>query len=246
MSSTKKPRNKSEQALDALIQQHPLQRLQSPSRTVSATVHVLGLASFAYSFEYLIGHPNHINQAYGWHFQYLTIIGLSLATATFALGLVADGTLSRPVFAAKNVLSLCAAPMEVLISTLYWGLRAIDPALVVPPELELPLSADLSFHLAPTLFLVFDILLLSPPWTIAALPASALSAAIAGLYWFWIEWCFRHNGFYPYPLFELLDNSQRLALFAACAVVMAVITLALKRVYATVNGVGAERPGKLR
>lgn len=242
---TQKPRSKSEQALDALIQQHPLQRLTSPSRTVSAVVHTLGLASYAYSFDYLIGNPNEINQAYGWHFQYLTIIGLSLATATFTLGLVADTTLSRACFAAKNVLSMCAAPMELLISTLYWGLRAIDPALVVPPELELPLPADLSFHLLPTLFLLADLLLLSPPWTIAALPAAVLSVVIAFLYWFWIEWCFRHNGFYPYPLFELLDYSQRLALFAGCAAVMALITLALKRVYATVNGVGAERPGRL-
>ena len=37
--------------------------------------------------------------------------------------------------------------METLISTLYWGLRAIDPELVVPKELELPVETDLSFHL---------------------------------------------------------------------------------------------------
>lgn len=245
MSTTKKPRSKSEQALDAMMQQHPLQRLKSPSRSISAIVHTLGLASFAYSFDYLIGHPNHINQAFGWHFQYLTIIGLTLATLTFALGLAADTTLSRPVFAAKNMLSMCAAPMEILISTLYWGLRAIDPALVVPPELELPLSADVGFHLAPTLFLLGDLLLLSPPWTIAALPATVLSVVIAFLYWFWIEWCFTRNGFYPYPLFELLGYEQRLALFAGCAAVMAVITLAVKWVYARVNGVGMETPGKL-
>lgn len=135
--------------------------------------------------------------------------------------------------------------MEILISTLYWGLRAIDPALVVPPELELPLSADVGFHLAPTLFLLGDLLLLSPPWTIAALPATVLSVVIAFLYWFWIEWCFTRNGFYPYPLFELLGYEQRLALFAGCAAVMAAITLAVKWVYARVNGVGMETPGKL-
>ncbi|KEF63034.1 uncharacterized protein A1O9_01010 [Exophiala aquamarina CBS 119918] len=246
MPSTMKPRSKSEQALNSLIQQHPLQRLASPSRTISACVHILGLASYASSFDYLVGHPNHINQAYGWHFQYLTIIGLSLATLTFSLGLVADVTLHRGAFAAKNVISMCAAPMEVLISTLYWGLRAIDPALVVPPDLELPLSADLGFHLAPTAFLLLDILLLSPPWTIAGVPACVLSSVIAFLYWFWIEACFRQNGFYPYPLFELLDNSHRVALFGGCAAVMAVITLLLKRVYAVVNGAGSEWPGKLR
>src|SRR5438270_2715741 len=56
---------------------HPLQRLHSPSRTFSLILHSLGLYSFAKSFEYLQTHPNPINQSYGWHFQYLTILGMS-------------------------------------------------------------------------------------------------------------------------------------------------------------------------
>ena len=35
------------------------------------------------------------------------------------------------------MLSTCSAPLECVVSTLYWGLRAIDPKLVVPEELEL-------------------------------------------------------------------------------------------------------------
>lgn len=58
--------------------------------------------------------------------QYLTIIGLSLATATFAVGLLADLTGSSVLFQAKNALSVASAPMEVLISLLYWGLRAVS------------------------------------------------------------------------------------------------------------------------
>ena len=235
-------------AMNKLIKQHPLQRLSSPSRGVSALVHVLGLASFGFSYNYLIANPNHINQAYGWHFQYLTIIGLSLATLTFLLALLADFTRSPRVFALKNLVSMCSAPMEVLISFLYWGLRAIDPALVVPPELELPVSADLSFHLAPSVLLLVDLLLLSPPWAITVLPAMGLSVVIAMAYWWWIELCYSYNGFYPYPLFAMLDSTQRVGLFVGSALVMAANTMVLKWLYGKVNGFGRKtvsRPWKV-
>lgn len=66
------------------------------------------------------------NEAYGWHFQYLTVIGLSLSTLTFIFALLADVTLSRRLFLIKNLLSVCSAPLEVLISVLYWGLRLVS------------------------------------------------------------------------------------------------------------------------
>lgn len=62
-------------AAEELIQRHPLQRMESPSRGSSALLHVsipfqvwsyytdlgikiIGLASFAYSFAYLVLNPN--------------------------------------------------------------------------------------------------------------------------------------------------------------------------------------------
>lgn len=48
-----------------------------------------------------------------------------MATITFAAGLLADITLSPQLFLAKNILSVCSAPLEVLISVLYWGLRLV-------------------------------------------------------------------------------------------------------------------------
>ncbi|OCT54417.1 hypothetical protein CLCR_00941 [Cladophialophora carrionii] len=217
--------------------QHPLQRLRAPSRDLSAALHALGLASFAYSYNWLHTHPNDINSAYGWHFQYLTIIGLTLATVTFLLALLADLTLSPAMFTAKNKLSMCAAPLELLVSLLYWGLRLVDPALVVPPELELPVGADLSFHAAPAVFLLLDLLGFSPPWGITVLPSLAVSCAIALAYWFWIELCYSYNGFYPYPLFALLGSGQRMGLFGVSALLMAWNTVVLKWVYGRVNGV---------
>lgn len=189
---------------------HRLQRLQSPSRGLSAALHAAGLSSFAFSFAYLVKNPNPINDSYGWHMQYLTIIGLSLATLTFGCGLLADLTLSPRLFRIKNALSIASAPMEVLISILYWGLQLIDPKLVMPdwaPPLEL--HADLSFHAVPSIALVIDLLFFSPPYAVDFLPAFGLSGCIAFGYWFWIERCYQMNGFYPYPIFELLDTTQR-------------------------------------
>lgn len=195
----------------------------------------------------LSANPNHINQSYGWHFQYLTIIGLLLATVTFTLGLLADITLNRRLFYYKNVLSCCSAPLETLITTLYWGLRAIDPELVVPKELELPLTPDLSFHFVPTAMLLIDLLLLSPPWAISALPALALSLGIAFTYWGWVELCYSANGFYPYPLFEILSTTERAGLFVGSALTMTLSTVVLKSLYGRVNGVEmASRPGAIR
>jgi hypothetical protein len=61
----------------------------------------------------------------------LTVIGLSLSTLTFAVALLADLTVSPRLFLVKNLFSVCSAPMEVLISALYWCLRLVSgcPAL---------------------------------------------------------------------------------------------------------------------
>ena len=173
---------------------HPLQRLSSPSRGISAAIHVAGIMSFTLSYKYLIDFPTHINASYGWHWQYLTILGLTVAYATFVFGLLADLTLSPRLFLIKNTLSLCSAPLEVLISILYWGICMIDRTLVVPPEIHLAPLADFGFHAAPSILLVIDLLFLSPPWTINALPAMGLSSTIAVAYWAWVEQCYKHNG----------------------------------------------------
>lgn len=102
----------------------------------------------------------------------------------------------------------------------------------------------------PALLLTLDLLLLSPPWTIHALPAMGLSTALAFSYWAWVEECFKHNGWYPYPLFELLSTAQRAALFMGAAAIMTGSTAMLKWLYGRVNGLqGAEtraRPGNVK
>lgn len=56
------------------------------------------------------------------------------------------------------------------------------------------MKLDSGFHAMPAIMLSIDLILLSPPWTIRAYGAMALSTAIAFLYWFWIEYCFSVNG----------------------------------------------------
>ena len=136
-----------------------------------------------------------------WHYQYLTILGLCGATLTFVFGLLADFTLNPTLFFIKNTLSLCSAPLEVLIAILYWGISAIDKTLLIPPDIELSQYADIGFHFIPAFVLTIDILFFSPPWTLGAVPAMGVSSLIAVAYWFWTERCFNNNGFYPYPLF---------------------------------------------
>ncbi|KAF2684695.1 hypothetical protein K458DRAFT_442529 [Lentithecium fluviatile CBS 122367] len=205
------------------MKRHRLQRLNSPSKGVSGVVH---------------------NESFGWHLQYLTILGLSISTICFTCGLLADITSSPTLFRAKNYIALVAAPIEIVISILYWGLRAIDEKLVIPPDLpKPPLSADIGFHLSPSVLLTLDTLLLSPPWPtspinpLASLLTLLTSTTIAFLYWFWIELCYSRNGFYPYPIFTILSTPQRIGLFAASGITMWGVGSALRWLYCAVNGI---------
>lgn len=177
-----------------------------------------------------------MSEAYGGQFQFLTIIGLAASLLTFSIGLLADLSGSSRLFAIKNRLSVGSAPLEVLVSILYWSLTAIDKALVVPPDMELPFLPDFGFHAMPAIMMTLDLLLLSPPWTIRGYSAMVLSMITAFLYWGWVEYCFSKNGWYPYPIFDLLSTWQRVLLFTFSASLMTGSTLALKWIYGKVNG----------
>ncbi|KAF2645820.1 integral membrane protein-like protein [Massarina eburnea CBS 473.64] len=229
---------------------HPLQRLNSPSKGISAAVHAIGLVSFSTSFKFLVDNPNAITISFGWHFQYLTILGISISTLCFTSGLIADITNSRTLFKVKNYLALVAAPIEVLICILYWGLRAIDDGLVIPPDVPmLALVDDVGFHLTPAVLLTVDTLFLSPPWPTHPLSPNAslitllTSTTIAFLYWFWIELCYTRNGFYPYPIFTLLSTAQRVILFAGSGVAMWGIGAGLRQIYRSLNGAEGKEVG---
>jgi len=74
-------------------------------------------------------------------------------------------------------------------------------------------------------------------------PAVAVSGVIAFAYWGWVEICYARNGFYPYPLFEMLSTAERVALFGGSAALMAAATVGCKRAYGWVNGLGGDGKG---
>jgi len=237
-----------------LSRRHPLQRFESPSKGFSGALHVAGLISFYYSFKFLSDNPNQISKSFGWHFQFLTIIGITICTACFTSGLIADITKSHFFFTLKNYLALVAAPIEIVISILYWGLRAIDDGLLAASDMPLPpVLFDLGFHLVPAVVLTLDNLFLSPPWPSmptnpqASIVMLVTSTAIAFAYWCWIELCFSYNGFYPYPIFSILSTGQRIGLFALSGTTMWAVGGALRVSFAYINGVEAvEEPDKAK
>jgi hypothetical protein len=183
------------------------------------------------------------NESFGWHLQFLTILGITICTICFIFGLLADVTNNVTCFTIKNYIALVAAPIEIVISILYWGLRAISRDLVVPPDLPLPpFIYDLTFHFFPALLLTIDALLLSPPWPSSPMNPQApllmlgMSTAVAFLYWWWIEICYSYNGFYPYPIFGMLSTHQRIGLFAMSGSIMWVVGGVLRASYAYLNG----------
>ncbi|RPB11261.1 hypothetical protein P167DRAFT_536992 [Morchella conica CCBAS932] len=181
--------------------------------------------------------------------KYLTsrcsrIIALSISTLTFIFGFLADITLNPKLFLIKNALAVASAPLEVLISLLYWGLTAIDRTLVMPPGMHIDTFVDLSLHLFPAALLLIDALLLSPPWTVGVVPALLVPGCLATFYWFWLEHCYSYNGWYPYPIMEILKTEHRIILFAGSALTMSASTLALKWAFSRFNGqLGKAVPG---
>ncbi|POS83014.1 hypothetical protein EPUL_004735, partial [Erysiphe pulchra] len=197
------------------------------SRGLSFIFHLIGFLTFSLIFRLLIINHTQADSAYGWHWQYLTVIGLTASNLTFLVALLADITFSTTLFSLKNKLALCSAPLEVLISILYWGLSTIDRKLVVPPGIHVDPFLDIGLHAIPAILLAVDVFL-SPPWNISFLNALGLSSLLASLYWVWVEHCFSYNGFYPYPIFQLLDTNHRMVLFGVAALLMTSSTLFLK------------------
>lgn len=178
---------------------HRLQRLSSPSPTLSLLLHLVGVASFAYSFHFLTAWDTPISRAFGWHFQFLTVIGLSGSLLAFVLGTLADVTSSAALFAAKNAVSIVVTPLEALISVLYWAIFSYDASLLMPPDVKLSVPVDLNFHLVPAVLLTLDLLFFSPPNVVSTNGMAAIGAAMATLYWHWVELCHEKNGWYALP-----------------------------------------------
>jgi hypothetical protein len=83
---------------------------------------------------------------------------------------------------------------------------------------------------------MFDTLFFSPPWETHALAALMYFSIFAGGYWMWIEHCFTHNNFYPYPLMSILNQRQRTLLFTFATLLCWSSFLSVRALYRKING----------
>ncbi|GAN10774.1 integral membrane protein [Mucor ambiguus] len=153
---------------------------------------------------------------YGGHFQFLTVVGLLVTTLSFTVRIInlLTGTLG-PVYEA---LTAIATPVEGLISALYWPIVLYDKKMLVPDDtiFDLPLALDISLHLIPTIvcwadFMIFNTKFKRSPIHILAIYAFTMA------YFVWVNVCYEHNGYWPYPLFGMFKNdTQRGAFFLGC------------------------------
>ncbi|KAI8638261.1 FAR-17a/AIG1-like protein-domain-containing protein [Parasitella parasitica] len=153
---------------------------------------------------------------YGGHFQFLTIVGLLVATLSSIVRIInlLTGTL-RLVYEA---LTAIATPVEGLISVLYWPIVLYDKKMLVPDDtiFDLPIALDVCLHLIPTIvcwvdFMVFNTGFKKSPIHILAIYAFAM------LYFVWVNICHDRNGYWPYPLLDLFQGDiQRGAFFLCC------------------------------
>ncbi|RKF64544.1 UPF0641 membrane protein [Golovinomyces cichoracearum] len=214
-------------------------------RVLSALLHITGLISFSLSFRFLESHPTTVTKAYGGQWQFLTVLGLTLSCATFLFGLLADITLYAPLLFLHHKLALCSTPLETVVSIVYWTLSIIDPNLLVSPGIHIGLSADFGLHAMPTILLILDLILFSPPWTISISQAAAISSTVGASYWMFLEHCFSQNEFYPYPLLGKLNLVQRATLFFFCAILMALNSLLLQRLQRSFTNALKEEKNKV-
>ncbi|KAI8373327.1 FAR-17a/AIG1-like protein-domain-containing protein [Blakeslea trispora] len=150
---------------------------------------------------------------YGGHYQFLTIIALSISTVCFAARIVYLLTgFFKPFYEA---LIAIATPIESLVSVLYWPIVLYDRSLLIPEGtiLDLPLRLDLCLHLIPTIVSWLDLMIFNKEFKRS--PYHILSIyAFAMFYFVWVNHCYNQNGYWVYPIFALFKNdAQRGALF---------------------------------
>ncbi|KAI9595573.1 FAR-17a/AIG1-like protein [Syncephalis fuscata] len=183
--------------------------LQSKSRTA---VHAAGLSSFSFSFWLLTQLTNKADNAFGWHFIYLTIIGLGLSALVYFLALLHD---IRP-----NPRKLF---IEALITLLYWSIVLYDDTLMHGDDQEkLPFLLDATYHLLPAIALWIEFLAYSNNFK-HSIKHIYVIYSFALLYGIWLQVCYYYNGFWPYPFFGLMDHHHRLAVYLSSATICSFI-----------------------
>ncbi|EMT67563.1 FAR-17a/AIG1-like protein [Fusarium oxysporum II5] len=204
-------------------------------------LHGLGILSFSYSFYLLTTWDSAYSDSFGWYFQLLTVVGLTLSLITSTFGLIADLMRHDGFSRTKDTISLLATPLEVMIAVLYWSIKFHDPSLLMPADLVINPWADLGYHLVPAVLLVPDLLLYSPRATITTRSMMFTSTILAVVYWCWIELCYYQNGWYPYPMMDQFSAIQRVAVFVGSSGLLTLTSSSLQWVHGKVHGLNVTK-----
>ncbi|KAG2200667.1 hypothetical protein INT47_005823, partial [Mucor saturninus] len=190
------------------------------SKVINFLIVTAGLCSNVYGLYHIV--HDFAMPGYGGHFQFLTIIGLSLATLALAARIL---NLTTGAFNfIYSTLSALATPTEGLISLLYWPIHCYDKYLLLPQEFEheLPPFLDICIHLLPACCLLTDMLLFHTSFKRSPLHILAIYV-FALAYYYWVNVCYEQNGYWVYPLLAEMGDTQRGLFFVFCAWVCASI-----------------------
>lgn len=165
---------------------------------------------------------------------------------------------SQTLIQTKNRFLLIAAPVEVLVSLLYGAIYIYDVRLLIPEAVDvfLPLHVDFGLHGAPAILLLIDFLCFSSNWTLNPLMTLILYANLGLGYWYvlfncrtkhpswvtnyfsrvWVHKTYAMNGYFPYPLLEIVSVQQRLLIFTIAILLMFSAFLTLRKIHYAIHG----------
>jgi hypothetical protein len=169
-----------------------------------------GLYACTYSFTWLLSINSPTAASFGWHFQYLTVLGLLLTAITLLASMLNSD--------AKQLLLGVTVPVESLVTSMYWSLALYDPALVVlDASIGIPLLVDLCFHLFPFLAVATELFVYTPEFKASQVHVVVLSV-LSVVYGVWAHVCFYMNGYWIYPFLTHLSDEYRIGFFVVGSV----------------------------
>jgi hypothetical protein len=165
-------------------------------------------------------------KAFPGKWKYLTVWDIVLQLVYHSVALVNDLCGSSEVVKKRQsslqklrdgLFASWAFPVGLFVSVSFWGLYAIDRALVFPKEMDAfyPTWLNHAVHTGPIAYMALELL------TTPKLLPSRCSSLLGNLgftvtYLSWITWVHSQNGVWAYPILEILNNVQRGVFFGAC------------------------------
>jgi len=165
-----------------------------------------------------------IAKSYGGHLQFLTILGVVTSLLQQIASVLALLTGLRVLRSVQNVLLIISAPLETVISALYWPIKLYNPLLLIDRSVSVPISPSLDrrVHMYPALVQFLSATVFAQKkWhrNVIGFPLAVI-LSMAGAYWYWFETTAAVNGFYPYPFLGALSTEQK-GLLVGTAVLVA-------------------------